>query len=198
MALVKIAFEGFDGCGKGTAIDELMKLIKAEKYETKKDTKTLRRDWLRTFGDGPELHNLMVASYREEWALVTERAKGLQSGTVLLIDRSWASYETNRFANLGGEVNWLNSCKPDVVLSLRVQENLRVPRILERDGSVENLNDRERRLMNDPDFREKLNYAEMKLGCTPLRIRQRSPEVVAMRVLQNLLARPGFTYVPRA
>ena len=198
MQLLTIAFEGFDGSGKDTAIGELSNLIDCETYETQIATKKLRQEWIRTHGDGPELHDFMLASYEKEWIEISERVAGLAPGAVLLINRSWVSYESVRFAKLGGELTWPDSYKPDLILSLRVQESLRVPRILGREGSVEALNERERQLMSDKKFRDKIIQAEMLMGCTPLRIRERTPSVVAMRVLQNLLARPGFTYVPRA
>ena len=102
-----------------------------------------------------------------------------------------------RSAVTGEDPDWPGDFKPDVVFTIRVDEDLRRERILARDGGIDNLNDRERRLIDDDDFREGVLRAELQLGCIPLRIRERSPAVVAMRALQNLLGRDGFDFCPR-
>ena len=83
-----------------------------------------------------------------------------------------------------------------MIFTIRVDEGLRRERILSRDGGIDNLNQRERQLIEDDDFREGILEAELELGCVPLRIRERSPGVVAMRALQYLLGLEGFRYLP--
>ena len=194
---MKVVFEGFDGCGKGTTISELETLILSERYETPQWLKQIRREKITELGDGPDLHKFMMESYVEEWKEIGLIENQLINGETLLIDRSWSSYDSVRFARLGGQVSWPNHCKPDVAFTIRVDEEIRVRRLLEREGSEDRLNDREVQLMSDGTFRERIILAEEELDCIPLRIRERNPKVVAMRALQYLLGRPDFIYVPR-
>ena len=197
VASMKVVFEGFDGCGKGTTITELETLLLSAKYETPGWLKQLRREKISELGDGQKLHDFMIESYQCEWREISLTEKKLGNGRILLIDRSWSSYESVRFAKLDGPVEWPEHCKPDVAFTIRVDEEIRVRRLLEREGSEDRLNDREVQLMEDGEFRERIMIAEQKLGLIPLRIRERNPRVVALRALQYLLGRPDFTYVPR-
>lgn len=194
---MKVVFEGLDGCGKGTTIRELEALISAKIYETPEQFKRIRRERVSELGDGSKLHEFMLESYVKEWKEIELIETQLKNGEILLIDRSWSSYDSVRFARLGGQVAWPNHCRPDVAFSIRVDEEIRVRRLLEREGSEDRLNDREVQLMRDGMFRDRIMMAERELGCIPLRIRERNPRVVALRALQYLLGRPDFIYVPR-
>ena len=197
MGIVKIVFEGLDGSGKGTTIRQLHRLISSKTYSTPDSLKNYRREKISEFGDGQELHAIMVESYVTEWKEIDLISKQLEKDEILLIDRSWSSYETVRFARSGGNVVWPDQCTPDLAFTIRVEEEIRVQRLLGREGSEDRLNERETQLMRDEMFREKIMMAEGELGCIPLRIRERNERVVAMRALQYLLGRPDFTYVPR-
>ncbi len=198
MTIATIAFEGLDGSGKGTSIRELAKLIECECWETPDGIKQARREKIHEQGgETEELHEFMVESYSEEWSEIKRLCSSLPPGKVVLIDRCWVSNSSVKSARTGVAPEWPADFRPDVVFTIRVDEKLRRERILARDGGIDNLNDRERQLIEDEDFRNGILRAELELGCTPLRIRERSPEVVAMRALQNLLGRKGFTCLPR-
>jgi len=198
MKIVTIAFEGLDGSGKGTSIQELSKLIDCECWETPNRIKEARREKIsEQGGETDELHEFMVESYSGEWSDIKRLCSSLPPGKVVLLDRCWVSNSSVKSARTGEDPEWPAEFRPDVIFTIRVDEELRRDRILSRDGGMDNLNDRERQLIEDDDFREGILRAELELGCTPLRIRQRSPEVVAMRALQNLLGRKGFTFLPR-
>ena len=197
MSIVTIAFEGLDGSGKGTAIKELSKLIECECWETPKRIKEARREKIsEQGGETEELYEFMVKSYLAEWSEIKQLCSSMPPGKVVLLDRCWVSNSSVRSARTGEAPEWPVGFIPDVVFTIRVDEDLRRERILSRDGGIDNLNDRERQLIEDDAFREGILRAELELGCTPLRIRERSPEVVAMRALQNLLGRKGFTFLP--
>ena len=102
-----------------------------------------------------------------------------------------------RSARTGSRPTWPAVFRPDVIFTIRVDEDLRSERIISRAGGIDGLNSRERELIENEEFREGVLRAELEMGCIPLRIRERSPSVVAMRALQNLLGRKGFTYLPR-
>ena len=198
MEVRTIAFEGLDGSGKGTSIRELSELIDCECWETPRTTKEdRRREISEQSGETDELYQYMVQSYQSEWSEIERLRSTLPPGRVILLDRCWVSTASVRSAVTGEDPDWPGDFEPDVVFTIRVDEDLRRERILSRDGGVDNLNDRERRLIDDDDFREGVLRAELQLGCIPLRIRERSPAVVAMRALQNLLGRDGFDFCPR-
>ena len=139
----------------------------------------------------------MVESYSEEWSEIKRLCSSLPPGKVVLIDGCWVSNSSVKSARPESRPNGRQTSGPTWSSRSRVDEKLRRERILARDGGIDNLNDRERQLIEDEDFRNGILRAELELGCTPLRIRERSPEVVAMRALQNLLGRKGFTFLPR-
>ena len=147
-------------------------------------------------GETDELQEFMIRSYIDEWSEIERACSELPSGEVMLLDRCWVSNTAVRSARTGERPEWPVNFRPDVIFTIRVDEGLRRERILSRDGGIDNLNQRERQLIEDDDFREGILEAELELGCVPLRIRERSPEVVAMRALQYLLGREGFRYMP--
>lgn len=197
MPIVTVAFEGLDGSGKGTAIEELSKIIDCECWKTPGGIKEARREKIsEEGGETDELHAFMVKSYLGEWSEIQQLCSSMPPGKVVLLDRCWVSNSSVKSARTGEAPTWPGDFMPDVVFTIRVDEDLRRERILSRDGGIDNLNDRERQLIEDDEFREGILRAELELGCIPLRIRDRSPEVVAMRALQNLLGRKGFTFLP--
>ena len=194
MEVRKIAFEGLDGCGKDTSIDELALLIDCETWETPEETKQLRRrEIYEQPGETEELYEFFIQSYQSEWADMEQRLSTLPPGKVILLNRCWVTPAAYRSAETGEVPEWPLEFKPDVIFTIRVDEELR----RERMSSRPKLNPREKRTLEDHDYREGHQRAELELGCTPLRIRDREPEVVAMRALQHLLGMKGFTYVPR-
>lgn len=197
MRIRTIAFEGLDGSGKGTSIRKLSELIECECWETPDRIKEARREKIREQGgETEELHRFMVKSYLDEWSEIKALVSRLGPGKVLLIDRCWVSNSAVKSARTGESPEWPVNFRPDVIFTIRVDEGLRRERILSRDGGIDNLNQRERQLIEDDDFREGILEAELELGCVPLRIRERSPGVVAMRALQYLLGLEGFRYLP--
>jgi hypothetical protein len=80
-----------------------------------------------------------------------------------------------------------------------VDEKLRERRIRERaEETGKEMNEREKRLLEDHHYREDTLDAELKLGCIPLRIREKKPEVVALRALQMLLGDKRYEHRKRA
>ena len=198
MRVLTIAFEGLDGSGKGTTIEELSKLIECECWKTPDRIKEDRRRMIsEQAGETDELQEFMIRSYIDEWSEIERACSELPSGEVMLLDRCWVSNSSVRSARTGEAPAWPADFRPDVVFTIRVDEGLRRDRLLSREGGMDRLNDRERQLIEDDDFREGVMRAELELGCTPLRIRDRSPKVVAYRALQSLLGRKGFTFIPR-
>jgi len=195
MRIRTIAFEGLDGSGKGTSISQLARLIECGTWKTPKAIKEARREKiLEQDGETDELEEFMIESYQEEWSEIMHFRSSLPEDNVLLIDRCWVSAASVRSARTGEDPKWLGNFRPDVVFTIRVDENLRRERILARPRA---LNDRERQLIEDDSFRNGVLQAELELGCIPLRIRERAPPVVAMRALQYLLGSKGFTYLPK-
>lgn len=193
-----IAFEGLDGSGKGTTIKELSELIDCSKHETPERIKAARTEKIQEQGgETEELNDFMTQSYMEEWSEIQATCSSMPAGRVMLLDRCWVSYSSVRSSRTGIRPTWPAGIETHVVFTIRVDEALRRERIIGREGGIENLNDRERQLIEDDGFREGVLRAELELGCIPLRIRERSPTVVAMRALQNLLGRDGFTFSPR-
>ena len=192
-----IAFEGLDGCGKGTAIKELSNLIDCECWESPEETKNARRRRiLEEGGETDGLYEFMISSYLDEWCDIESACSEMPPGRVMLLDRCWVSPASVRSSRTGERPVWPAEFKPDVVFSIRVEEGLRRERILAREGAMGNLNSREQQLIDDDEFRDGVQRAELEMGCVPLRIRERSPAVVAMRALQSLLGMEGFAYSP--
>jgi thymidylate kinase len=193
-----IAFEGLDGSGKGTSIRELSELIECECWETPDRIKQARREKINEQGgETDELQEFMVESFLDEWSEIERLCSRIPRGRVVLIDRCWVSTSAVRSARTGLRPTWPAAFRPDVIFTIRVDEDLRSERIISRAGGIDGLNSRERELIENEEFREGVLRAELEMGCIPLRIRERSPSVVAMRALQNLLGRKGFTYLPR-
>ena len=78
MGIVKIVFEGLDGSGKGTTIRQLHRLISSKTYSTPDSLKNYRREKISEFGDGQELHAIMVESYVTEWKEIDLISKQLE------------------------------------------------------------------------------------------------------------------------
>ena len=137
----------------------------------------------------------MIESYLQEWSEIQRLRKDMDSEKVVLIDRCWVSFSSVRFAELEEYPEWpKEEFRPDIVFTIRVDEKLRCERILKRAGGIENLKDRERRLIEDDNFRNDILNAELELGCKPLRIREKNPEVVALRALQFLLGEKDYEH----
>ena len=105
-----------------------------------------------------------------KWSEIKRLCSSLPPGKVVLIDRCWVSNSSVKSARTGVAPEWPADFRPDVVFTIRVDEKLRRERILARDGGIDNLNDRERQLIEDEDFRNGILRAELELGCTPLRM----------------------------
>ncbi len=190
-----IAFQGLDGSGKGTTIAELSKLIDCICWETPEETKEYRGKKIKELGETDELNEFMIESYLQEWSEIQRLRKDMDSEKVVLIDRCWVSFSSVRFAELEEYPEWpKEEFRPDIVFTIRVDEKLRCERILKRAGGIENLKDRERRLIEDDNFRNDILNAELELGCKPLRIREKNPEVVALRALQFLLGEKDYEH----
>ena len=211
-----IAFEGLDSSGKGTTIEKLAEIIQCECWATKKnmpEEDALRKKKIEEFGESQKLLDFLIKSYREE-SFQIKSLMEKNPDTVILLDRCFVTPAAIRYAKRNDPgvqdldpdwfegicENWENEVlKPDLIFTIRVDEKLRVKRIMERAEEEEKeINEREERLISDHDYREDTLDAELKLGCIPLRIRERSPEVVAMRALQNLLGRKEYRHQTRA
>tara|TARA_B110001454_G_C12648853_1_gene404551 strand:- start:332 stop:946 length:615 start_codon:yes stop_codon:yes gene_type:complete len=191
-----IAFEGLDGSGKGTTIYELSKLIRCECWETPREFKEKRRSKIDELGETEKLLEFLIESYRKENEEIQTLLEA-DSGSVILLDRCWVTPAAVRSTSEVGNPGWVQGVlHPDVIFTIHVDEGLRQERILKRAGGIEELNDRERKTIEDSEFREGIQRAEIEMGCVPLRIRERSPEVVAMRALQNLLGRKEYRHHP--
>jgi len=197
-----IAFEGLDSSGKGTTIEKLAEIIQCECWATKKnmpEEDALRKKNIKEFGESRKLLDFLIKSYREE----SFRIKSLMEknpDTVILLDRCFVTPAAIRYAtrkDVNGNPDWFERIcenwedgvlKPDLIFTIRVDEKLRAKRMRERaEEKGEEINEREKRLLSDDDYREDTLDAELKLGCIPLRIREKDPEVVALRALQMLL-----------
>jgi thymidylate kinase len=198
-----IAFEGLDSSGKGTTIEKLAEIIQCECWATKKnmpEEDALRKKNIKEFGESRKLLDFLIKSYREE----SFRIKSLMEknpDTVILLDRCFVTPAAIRYATRNDVSNWNPDwfericenwedgvLKPDLIFTIRVDEKLRAKRMRERaEEKGEEINEREKRLLSDDDYREDTLDAELKLGCIPLRIREKDPEVVALRALQMLL-----------
>mgnify|MGYP000508855377 CR=1 FL=1 len=195
MRIRTIAFEGLDGCGKDTSIEKLSELIHSATWVTPKQIKNERGEvYGNQDGETDELHKFMIQSYRKEWSEIQEKCSQIPANNVLLVNRCWVSHAAIRSSRTQEPPTWPAEFKPDVVFSIRVDEDLRQKRITKRAGGFENLNDREKQLHLDPEFRDGILDAEIELGCIPLRIRNKDPEVVALRALQILLGMDHFEY----
>jgi thymidylate kinase len=160
----------------------------------------LRKKNIKEFGESRKLLDFLIKSYREE----SFRIKSLMEknpDTVILLDRCFVTPAAIRYATRNDVSNWNPDwfericenwedgvLKPDLIFTIRVDEKLRAKRMRERaEEKGEEINEREKRLLSDDDYREDTLDAELKLGCIPLRIREKDPEVVALRALQMLL-----------
>ena len=161
---------------------------------TPKEIKEERRSKISELGETEELLEFLIGSYRKECEKIQARLEE-DSGSVILLDRCWVTPAAVRSTSEVGNPGWVEGVlQPDVIFTIHVAEGLRQERTLNPDRPE--LNDRERRLRDEPEFREGIQRAEIEMGCVPLRIRKRSPEVVAMRALQNLLGRKEYRYHP--
>ena len=82
MPIVTVAFEGLDGSGKGTAIEELSKIIDCECWKTPDRIKEGRRRMIsEQDGETDELQEFMIRSYIEEWSEIERACSGLPPST---------------------------------------------------------------------------------------------------------------------
>ena len=205
-----IAFEGLDSSGKGTTIDELNEIIQCERWATKKDMPdedTVRRLKIEELGESQELRNFLIKSYQKE----SDQIRLLMDekpDSVILMDRCFVTPTAIRYALRKESPDWDSEwfervcenwedgvLQPDIIFTIRVDERLRGERIRKRSKEEgKRLNEREERLLSDHDYREDTLDAELKLGCIPLRIREKNPPVVALRALQFLLGHRDYEY----
>ena len=198
-----IAFEGLDSSGKGTTIEKLAEIIQCKCWATKRDMgdeDDARQEEIKKLGETRELLKFLIKSYRKE----SDQIRSLMDenpDSVILLDRCFVTPAAIRYAERNESPDWdpdwfEQVCenwedgvlKPDVIFTIRVDEKLRERRIRQRASEKgKALNEREERLLEDHYYREDTLDAELKLGCIPLRIREKKPEVVALRALQMLL-----------
>ena len=200
-----IAFEGLDSSGKGTTIEKLAEIIQCKRWATKKDMPKeddLRTSKIKEYGESQELLDFLIKSYKKESSQISLLMKK-NPDSVILLDRCFVTPAAIRYAKRNDpdaqdwDPDWFEGIceswedgvlKPDIIFTIRVDEKLRVKRMRERaEKPGKEINEREKRLISDHDYREDTLDAELKLGCIPLRIREKNPEVVALRALQMLL-----------
>ena len=209
-----IAFEGLDSSGKGTTIEMLAEIIQCERWATKRnmaDEDKVRGQKIKELGESQELLDFLIESYRKE----SDRIRLMMDenpDSVILLDRCFVTPAAIRYAKRNEspdwDPEWFNRIcenwedgvlKPDLIFTIRVDEKLRERRIRERaEETGKEMNEREKRLLEDHHYREDTLDAELKLGCIPLRIREKKPEVVALRALQMLLGDKRYEHRKRA
>jgi len=213
-----IAFEGLDSSGKGTTIEMLAEIIQCECWATKKnmaDEDETRRQKIKELGESQELLDFLIESYRKESGQI-RLMMAEKPDSVILLDRCFVTPAAIRYATRNDpdardwDSDWFEGIcenwhsedevlKPDIIFTIRVDEKLRGERIRKRaEEKGEGLNKREKRLLEDHHYREDTLDAELKLGCIPLRIREKKPEVVALRTLQMLLGDKRYEHRKRA
>jgi len=195
-----IGFEAHDGCGKTTTVIMMAEYLGGESWHTPTDApeiKQSRDEILTTFEESsPEMWSHMLSTYDDEAEMIRSKLESMNGG-VLILDRTWASFEAEWYARspkYGRNRPKLSNIwpehvfQPNVTFNCMIPEEERLLRIHSRASFGRELNQREKKLAEDDVYRHILEEARNKLGCVPLRLRQRSPEVCVRTAMQHLLA----------
>ena len=109
--------------------EKLSELIECECWETPDRIKQARKMKIKEQGGGTgELEEFMIESYLAEWSEIKQICSNLPRDKVVLIDRCWVSNSSVRSARTGEAPKWLGDFRPDVVFTIRVDENLQEER----------------------------------------------------------------------
>ena len=200
-----IGIEAHDGCGKSETVKELVKALNGESWCTSINTPEIKknRDEILSQYDesSKKMWAEMLINYEEEATKIHEKINSTEF-EVIVFDRTWASFEAEwyaRFPVYGRNQHHLSSrwpeqvFQPDVTFHCIIPEEERLQRINKRrEETGKELNQREIMIGDKADYRDKLKEARMKLGCIPLRLRERDPYVCAQRAIQHLLGSRDF------
>lgn len=213
-----IGLEAHDATGKSETSKELLKIFGGEVSKVAEKTKIKRREIckaisvLNEFSDESEpkegFYNteqflnacdLMDNTYVEESKIVSK----IKSNFIVM-DRTWAShaaeryYQSRYFSHINPYLNkdesqiiWPEGItKPNITFEIvLIPDEVRVNRMIQRsiEEGVE-INERERKLNNDENYRALLEFARRKLGCKRFVIRKKRDEIVcALRISQTIL-----------
>ena len=187
---VIIGLEAHDGTGKTETSLELLKLFGGERYWVKDELKKERREILQAGFD--EKCKNMDDSYRIE----SQNILAMDTNFVVM-DRTWASHAAERYYEAKSkdltppyqDENWPDGIlKPNITFQLKIPDDIRVKRVLERaEERDEELSPRDNKLNEDSDYRRLLEIARNKLGCIAFFLRERDPLVASLRAAQVIL-----------
>jgi len=200
-----IGFEAHDGSGKTTTSLELMEVLCGDIWFAEEghprsppralEMKKKRKEIISKYQvESSQLDEVIISNYEDECELIQEFIEQNNS-QILITDRTYISYVAEKFANtpLNERLkpSWITSVfKPEILLEIVLEERVRKKRIVKRATEEgKELNYREKRLAEDKNYRNDIEEARKILGCIPLRIRERNPRVVCLRVLQVLLSK---------
>ncbi|MDP6870466.1 MAG: hypothetical protein QGI21_06825 [Candidatus Poseidoniaceae archaeon] len=193
-----IGLEAHDGTGKTETSLELLKIFGGERYWVQKDLKEERAECYALKGNENfiEKCKLLDETYRSESELINDI-----NGDFIVMDRTWASHAAERYYEATTlcnpaldppyqDDNWPEGVtKPNITFQIILDpDEIRVARVIERaKESGEELSERDIKLNSDPYYRSVLTHARKKLGCKTFLIRERKPEVAALRIAQVML-----------
>jgi len=200
-----IGIEAHDGCGKSETVKELVKALNGESWCTKDDAPDIsknREEIISQYDEGSKkMWAEMLNNYEEEAIRIHEKMNSMES-EVIVFDRTWASFEAEWYARFPVYARnqpqlssrWPDQVfQPDITFHCIIPEEERLQRISNRrEETGRELNLREIMLGANADYRYKLEEARIKLGCVPLRLRKRNPNVCAQRAIQHLLGSNDF------
>lgn len=200
-----IGLEAHDGTGKSTTAGKLLEIFNGVHLEKTEEMAKIRDRLITQKKNGEislsELSKQVDQTYRNERAHIQSlpKVKGSKSDTLVILDRSWASFAAEqlvdclnqnppeKFEHLqeNGTIRYPEGIlKPSITFELFISEERRLAQVA---GRGEKLEDRDKRLRDEPKYRHELERARRDLGCFRLSLRERNEKISALRAAQVLL-----------
>ena len=200
-----IGLEAHDGTGKSTTAAKLLGMFNGVHLQKTEEMAKIRDRLIAQKNHGEislsVLSEQVDQTYRDERAHIQSlpEVKGLKSDTLVILDRSWASFAAEQLVDClnqnppvkfehqqeNGTIRYPKGIlKPSITFELFIPEERRLAQVTLRG---EELQDRDKRLRDEPKYRHELERARRDLGCFRLSLRKRNEKVSALRAAQVLL-----------